>query len=247
MTTVEYGNGLENRLSADHVARKCSTCSGNGGCFGHSSCDGGGHCVWQDWDIKPLSSTDNSGVPLRPTLPKITTNTPSLLETYVSTVGKEKVTPKEVSLLTKLEALDLDPIKVKLMDAEEGYGWTREQADTAANAYKQLLFINAKYDGNSIVPTKLVDNVWHQHILDTRKYAEDSQELFGRFLHHFPYFGLRGEEDAADLKASFAETQDLFVQNFGSLQLSGFDEKKDSGSTGRCHWFCNSDCRNTCF
>ena len=66
-----------------------------------------------------------------------------------------------------------------------------------------------------IVPSKEVDGFWHQHILDTRKYAEDCDTLFGFFLHHFPYFGMRGVQDEANLAAAFAETRRIYEATFG--------------------------------
>ena len=39
-----------------------------------------------------------------------------------------------------------------------------------------------------IVANKLVDLVWHEHILDTRVYMIDCTALFGRYLHHYPCF-----------------------------------------------------------
>ena len=47
------------------------------------------------------------------------------------------------------------------------------------------------------------------------KYAEDCRMIFGRFLHHFPYFGMRGEQDAKDLRQAFSETRALFEKEFG--------------------------------
>ena len=47
------------------------------------------------------------------------------------------------------------------------------------------------------------------------KYAEDCEMLFGRFIHHFPYFGKRGKVDKNNLYTAFAETQKLFQQHFG--------------------------------
>lgn len=101
------------------------------------------------------------------------------------------------------------------MDKKEGKGWTRAQADAVEDAYKQFLQLNLKYPGKSIVPTATCDAFWHAHILDTQKYAEDCQKIFGYFLHHFPYFGMRGEEDAANLNQSFEETKALYASEFG--------------------------------
>jgi hypothetical protein len=113
-------------------------------------------------------------------------------------------------------ALDLDPIKLKLMDKTEGHGWTREQADRNELEYKRFLALLAKYPDQSIAPATEVDKFWHGHILDTMKYAEDCDNVFGYFLHHFPYFGMRGEKDAANLVSAFMNMQRLREQEFGN-------------------------------
>ena len=118
-------------------------------------------------------------------------------------------------LATSIASLNLDCIKIKIMDKKEGKGWSRAQADSAEVAYKQFLQLNLKYPNKSIVPTITVDAFWHQHILDTQKYAEDCQNIFGYFLHHFPYFGMRGKEDAENLKNAFEETKALLASEFG--------------------------------
>lgn len=114
-------------------------------------------------------------------------------------------------------ALDLDPIKFKLMDAKEGHGWTREEADRHELEYRRFLALVAKYPEEAITPDTDVDKFWHGHILDTMKYAEDCEQVFGYFLHHFPYFGMRGDEDAANLAEAAAKTRSLYQQEFGHL------------------------------
>lgn len=116
-----------------------------------------------------------------------------------------------------IKSLDLDPIKIKLMDKKEGLGWTLDEASEAERWYRRFLFLNFKYPERSIVPTSAVDKFWHFHILDTKKYAEDCERIFGYFLHHFPYFGMRGEEDAENLKRCFAETREIFEREFGEV------------------------------
>src|SRR5688572_15430441 len=111
--------------------------------------------------------------------------------------------------------LDLDPIKLKLMDKNEGHGWTRSEADRYELEYKRFLALLAKFPDEVIAPNTNVDKFWHGHILDTMKYAEDCQNVFGYFLHHFPYFGMRGEEDAADLKAASVRMHELHMSEFG--------------------------------
>lgn len=114
----------------------------------------------------------------------------------------------------RIESLDLECIKVKLMDPEEGKGWSLEQADHAEKWYKRYLFFCAKYDDLPLVPLGDIDHFWHQHILDTRKYAADCEHVFGFFLHHFPYFGMRGDDDAAALDSAGDQTLALFQEEY---------------------------------
>lgn len=119
-----------------------------------------------------------------------------------------------------IQSLDLDPIKLKLMDAEEGQGWSREYAEQMEVAYKRFLTLLVRFPDETIAPTKDVDKFWHGHILDTMKYAEDCENVFGYFLHHFPYFGMRGEQDAADLRAASERMHEIYEREFGEA-LSG--------------------------
>lgn len=112
-------------------------------------------------------------------------------------------------------AMDLDPIKFKLMDTREGHGWTREEADRHELEYRRFLALVAKYPEEAITPDTNVDKFWHGHILDTMKYVEDCERVFGYFLHHFPYFGMRGVEDARNLAEADARTRSLYQQEFG--------------------------------
>lgn len=126
--------------------------------------------------------------------------------------------------------LDFGMLKRKL---GEGAGWTEEYQDEVEYLYRRFLALNIVYPDQKICPTGPVDEFWHAHILDTRAYASDCEILFGRFLHHFPYFGMRGPEDRQDLEASFAETRGLFVRHFGIDPCSGEAEARGC-SPQRC-------------
>jgi hypothetical protein len=118
-------------------------------------------------------------------------------------------------VLAGIQALELDCIKLKLMDAEQGEGWSREYAEQMEVAYKRFLTLMVKYPDDLIAPTMDVDTFWHGHILDTMKYAEDCERVFGYFLHHFPYLGMRGEEDAALQATAAARLHALYEHEFG--------------------------------
>ena len=57
------------------------------------------------------------------------------------------------------------------------------------------------------------DELWHLHILDTRKYEADCEAIFGRFLNHTPLYG----EPTAKDKKLFEETVKLYERTFGAV------------------------------
>lgn len=117
--------------------------------------------------------------------------------------------------IAAIEALDLTLIKFKACRNEDGYGWSAGYADSMEVAYKRYLMLHARHPDLTLAPEQDVDRFWHMHILDTRKYAADCEATFGYFLHHFPYLGLRGEEDAKALQAAYLEMQRLSAEEFG--------------------------------
>lgn len=136
-----------------------------------------------------------------------------------------KKTPKQ--MIEAIFALDLEPIKFKLMGKKEGHGWTQAEADQYERDYRRFLALLVKFPDEVIAPDTNVDKFWHGHILDTMKYAEDCNNIFGTFLHHYPYFGMRGEEDAANLKKAFATMQNLYEQEFGAAEEAVPAQKAD--------------------
>jgi hypothetical protein len=117
-------------------------------------------------------------------------------------------------MIDAIRGLDLGPIKYKLMDRDEGEGWTREFAERMELEYKRFLTLRAKYPQEPLAPGKDVDRFWHAHILDTQKYVEDCERVFGHYLHHFPYFGMRGAEDAAAWAVAGERTRALYAAEF---------------------------------
>ena len=116
--------------------------------------------------------------------------------------------------------LDLEPIKFSLTQREEGNGWSVDKAEVVASWYRRFLYLVHLYPEKVVVPDKEIDAFWHTHILDTKKYMADCKALFGRYLHHFPYFGMRGEKDRRNLEEAFHETDELFLKHFGESPLS---------------------------
>lgn len=137
-----------------------------------------------------------------------------------ATMEEILITEKATAIfMDDINELDFTMIKLKLQDKEEGQGWTVEQCEETEIEYKKYLALKRQYPEKDIVPNRFVDLFWHQHILDTVKYAEDCSNIFSYFLHHFPYFGMSGEQDAKNLNDAFEETKVLYAFHFNQDYL----------------------------
>ena len=132
--------------------------------------------------------------------------------------------------LERVARLDFSMLKRKLGDEK---GWSAEYQNEVEDLYRRFLALNIVYRDRKICPTGPVDEFWHAHILDTRAYARDCQELFGEYLHHFPYFGMRGPADRADLTAAFDQSRALFIRHFG-IDPCGGETQARGCSPQRC-------------
>src|SRR5713101_2171247 len=134
---------------------------------------------------------------------------------------KTKLTNRPVEqVMAAIRALDLEPIKLRVMDPELGEGWTREYAESIEGAYRNYLTMLVKHpeDVENIVVSKDVDEFWHTHILHTMKYTEDCERVFGTYLHHNPDIGGHAPAEI-DRKATLVEkTRRLYQQEFGRTQ-----------------------------
>lgn len=61
----------------------------------------------------------------------------------------------------------------------------RPQAVQLFQDTKQFLYLCAKYP-DPMIPTKAIDEGWHNFILFTEDYASFCTEMLGRFVHHRP-------------------------------------------------------------
>ncbi len=79
----------------------------------------------------------------------------------------------------------------------EKLGWSGVKAQEVELEYRRFLYALARKNKNELIspPNTQVDEFWHQHILDTRKYREDCAALFGHYIDHTP--GLRPEDQAS--------------------------------------------------
>ncbi len=155
------------------------------------------------------------------------TNTAMTIDEAHMLVRRDAALDAAVALVARL---DFAMLKRKLI--EEG-GRNPEAVVEAEDLYRKFLALNIRFPDQKLCPNGPIDEFWHAHILDTHAYARDCEALFGRPLHHFPYFGLRGPEDRADLERAFADTIDLFIRHFGVDPTAG-DSQARSCSPQNC-------------
>src|SRR5205814_5578118 len=87
---------------------------------------------------------------------------------------RKLTTKPTAAVISAIQELDLESVKVRLMDPELGEGWTQNYADSIETAYKNYLAMLVKYqdDAEDIMLSEDVDEFWHTHILQTLKYAD---------------------------------------------------------------------------
>lgn len=127
-----------------------------------------------------------------------------------------------------IEKLDFDEIinKITTKDPLVSHVWRIDDAHKAVRYYRNFLIINKKHGkSNPVIPPSMeMDEIWHHHILDTRRYINDCEAIFGRYFHHYPYFGARSIEGKKNLDETFLITQDLHMKEFGEYIYRIIDE-----------------------
>jgi hypothetical protein len=111
--------------------------------------------------------------------------------------------------LSKVDTLDLSKIKAKLQLTKS---WSQERCEVAEMQYRHFLKLALLEPGEEISPLGDIDEMWHTHILFTKKYADDCQHIFGRYMHHFPLFTESQQERS---RQGRAKTRELFLKHFG--------------------------------
>jgi len=127
-------------------------------------------------------------------------------------------------LFKAVTELNLDQIKMKLMHVESGEGWSLEKANAVEKEYRRFLCLMKLFPEENTAPLVDVDTFWHYHILDTMKYAADCEQVFGYFLHHYPYVGMDGtDEDEQFRLDSGNRMQALYESIFGEAYPESFE------------------------
>ena len=133
---------------------------------------------------------------------------------------------------SRINEESLDLIKCKMNDTPE-LGLEGEEVEIAVEEYRRFLVLKMENPSVKMVPTGLMDKAWHTHILDTRRYAEDCEAMFGRFLHHHPsYKGAESGQREDVLTRASEVMSSLYSERYGHDPLGedGGCNTDDDGS-----------------
>lgn len=132
-------------------------------------------------------------------------------------INSNTLLPDDISLeKTRLyiEAIDFSMIIDKMINT----GWLKTDAEKTCKLYRNYLFLNKKYGSKlkKLAPSKDIDEFWHYHILDTKKYHNDCENIFGYYLHHQPsYPGSNYNFELEELSSIFKEIQNFHFHEYG--------------------------------
>ena len=118
------------------------------------------------------------------------------------------MTRPQAAALRRINGIDLADI---LQRAGKRADWTPAQKRLAEKWYRGYLwlsYLHGKKPVFAIVAES--DELWHAHIVYTKRYRRDCQRLFGEFLDHNPVHGIATKR----FKASIATAERWYKSEF---------------------------------
>jgi hypothetical protein len=123
----------------------------------------------------------------------------------------QSLRPTEDAAFTAIEDLR-DSLKPVVDQCRKEYGWSDDVAKIAVDLYMSHLRLCYKYADRFIAALdRNADVLWHHHIVDTIRYRDDCNRIFGTFLNHVPFYGDPTKEE----DESFDQTIQLYEKEFG--------------------------------
>jgi hypothetical protein len=92
-------------------------------------------------------------------------------------------------------------------------GWRNRFALHAIDEYKKFVFLGVTSD-TGVTPPKIIDQVWHEHLLFSRAYREFCRDVLQRDFDHSPEL-VPLDEQTDVFKAQFEATLSRYEREFG--------------------------------
>jgi hypothetical protein len=90
--------------------------------------------------------------------------------------------------------------------------WSSRFSHRAIDEYRKFLYLGVVADFG-VTPSKVIDQVWHEHLLFTRAYDQFCGEVLGRPFEHFPELVPTGEQTST-FASQYQATLDLYEEEF---------------------------------
>ncbi len=109
-------------------------------------------------------------------------------------------------------------------------GWTNRFALKALSEYKKFVYLAVVSDFN-VTPSKIIDQVWHEHLLFSKAYRHFCSDVINYTLDHNPEL-IPITDQTGIFKVQYMETIDLYKTEFGIdppadiWSVPKFDEQK---------------------
>jgi hypothetical protein len=146
-----------------------------------------------------------------------------------------RVTKLESPFIDKIEliaALNLEREKKALLLKKPEYA---DDIGVIEREFKRYLSLSILYPDPDfpLAPAHAVDLLWHELILNTPKYHDICNSVFGFYLHHQP------EDSASQKRALYAGqlaayTKELMTQSFGGLDIHIWGTTMTCNAIGKC-------------
>lgn len=141
-------------------------------------------------------------------------------------VFKNKLT-ENIAFISSV--LDRSLQKYKMVNV---YGWDKDVIDKIESDYiKYLALTKTLQDFGldlKLIPNLYIDEFWHNHMLDTEQYYQDCYKIFGKVLHHYPYYGILGEDDHKNWLYNSIICQEVWKECFGEDLYTNLENNEDS-------------------
>lgn len=94
------------------------------------------------------------------------------------------------TLRERIESINLDHLDQVLVGLVDDLHYAKD-------CYREYLFACGSYPGATLVPTKVIDAVWHGHMADRERYVTDMMAALGMVpVHRAEVYGTPAWEDA---------------------------------------------------
>ncbi|MDB4907750.1 MAG: hypothetical protein JWO05_2534 [Gemmatimonadetes bacterium] len=91
-------------------------------------------------------------------------------------------------------------------------GWSTRFACRSIEEYKKFLYLGVAHE-MGVTPSRVIDQVWHEHILFTRPYREFCGEVLGRDFDHNPEL-VPQDDQTETFQAQYLDTLSAYRHEF---------------------------------